>query len=204
MAGTIKHRHQTAVAPTGADVDRDEWNDSLVVAEGTDGQYMQRDSAQTDGWKWATLPSFDWTVIFKTATEQRSLTTITVDDASLVIPVLANKSYIIRMRVFFTSGTTPDFKFELVGPASPTRISIFAQSLPPNSTTLSTSMTEAYAGATANIACTTGHDGWIAYEIGLDNGANAGNVSFQWAQNTSDATPAVVYAGSFAEYRQLN
>lgn len=53
MAGSIKHRHQSAIAPTGADVDRDEWNDSLVAAGGTNGQFMQRDSSQTDGWKFA-------------------------------------------------------------------------------------------------------------------------------------------------------
>jgi hypothetical protein len=53
MAGTFKHRHQTVVPAGGADVDRNEWNDSHIAAGGTDGQFLQRDSAQTDGWKWA-------------------------------------------------------------------------------------------------------------------------------------------------------
>jgi hypothetical protein len=59
MAGTIKHRHQTAIAGSGADVDKNEWNDSLVAAGGNDGQLMQRDSAQADGWKFASVLTQD-------------------------------------------------------------------------------------------------------------------------------------------------
>jgi len=55
MADTLKHRKQTALATSGADVDKNEWNDTHVLAGGTDGQFMQRDSAQPDGWKWATV-----------------------------------------------------------------------------------------------------------------------------------------------------
>lgn len=57
MAGTIKHKHQTVIAPSGADVDRDEWNNSLAVAGGIDGQVMARDSGQTDGWKFIDFPT---------------------------------------------------------------------------------------------------------------------------------------------------
>jgi len=49
-AGTIKHRHQSALAPGTSDVDVPQWNDSLVVAGGTTGDFMVRDSANTDGW----------------------------------------------------------------------------------------------------------------------------------------------------------
>jgi hypothetical protein len=63
MSGLIKHRHQTAVASVGADVDKTEWNDSHIFSGGTDGQIASRDSAQADGWKWidppsATLPGY--------------------------------------------------------------------------------------------------------------------------------------------------
>lgn len=58
MSGTIKHRHQTVIASSGADVDKNEWNDSLVAAGGTEGQVMQRDSSQPDGWKFANVTTF--------------------------------------------------------------------------------------------------------------------------------------------------
>lgn len=55
MADTIKHRKQTAIAPTGADVDQAEWNDSHVLSGGTDGQAMVRNSGAPDGWSWGTV-----------------------------------------------------------------------------------------------------------------------------------------------------
>lgn len=58
MAGSFKHRHQTAIATSGADVDANEWNDSLVMAGGSDGQFAQRDSSQPDGWRLANATTF--------------------------------------------------------------------------------------------------------------------------------------------------
>lgn len=52
---TIKHRFQTAIADDpAADVGADEWNDSLVVAGGTDAGLFYRDAAAADGWSIAT------------------------------------------------------------------------------------------------------------------------------------------------------
>lgn len=52
---TIKHRFQTAIAnDPAADVGADEWNDSLVVAGGTDAGLFYRDAAAADGWSIAT------------------------------------------------------------------------------------------------------------------------------------------------------
>ena len=50
-AATVKHRHQTALANTGADVSATVWNDSLVIASAAaDGAIFVKDSAQPDGW----------------------------------------------------------------------------------------------------------------------------------------------------------
>lgn len=53
----INHRHHTGVADSGADVDATEWNDSLVVTGGMDGQVMTRNSGDPDGWSWGTVSS---------------------------------------------------------------------------------------------------------------------------------------------------
>lgn len=66
MADTIKHRHQSVMPNSGADIDVDEWNDSLVVAGGTNGQLMTRDNTQADGWKWTDPPvsgGSAWTLV---------------------------------------------------------------------------------------------------------------------------------------------
>lgn len=55
MAGAIKHRHQTTLPATGADVDAGEWNDSLVMSGGSNGQVAMRDATQADGWKLANI-----------------------------------------------------------------------------------------------------------------------------------------------------
>ena len=53
MAGTISHRFESPVADAGdpTEVGPDEWNDSLVVAGGNDGDAMVRRTAETDGWR---------------------------------------------------------------------------------------------------------------------------------------------------------
>ncbi len=53
MAGTIKHKFASAVPDEGVstEVGPDEWNDSLVVAGGSDGQAMVRRTSATDGWE---------------------------------------------------------------------------------------------------------------------------------------------------------
>jgi len=71
--GTFKHRHQTLLPDAGADVDAPEWNDSHVVAGGSDGQVATKDSTQPDGWGWGTAaplasPAFTGTPTAPTAT----------------------------------------------------------------------------------------------------------------------------------------
>lgn len=53
MAGTIKHKFASPVPDEGVstEVGPDEWNDSLVVAGGSDGQAMVRRTSATDGWE---------------------------------------------------------------------------------------------------------------------------------------------------------
>jgi hypothetical protein len=57
MAGKLTHRHVSALPDVGGDISSPEWNDSLIVSEGVDGQVMVRDSASPDGWKLATVTS---------------------------------------------------------------------------------------------------------------------------------------------------
>src|SRR5262245_60997353 len=58
MAGKIKHRYPNPVPqgagfgpPTGG-VGPNQWNDSLIVVEGNNGDVLMRDSTQGDGWRW--------------------------------------------------------------------------------------------------------------------------------------------------------
>ena len=54
--GTIKLRYVVTGANSGAsEVSKNRWNDSLIVASGTNGDIFVRDSGQTDGWGWQTV-----------------------------------------------------------------------------------------------------------------------------------------------------
>lgn len=53
MAGKIKHRYPSVVPDelVATEVGPDEWNDSLVISEGNDGDVMVRRTALADGWE---------------------------------------------------------------------------------------------------------------------------------------------------------
>lgn len=53
MAGAINHKFDSPVPDEGVstEVGSDEWNDSLVVSGGSDGQAMLRRTSATDGWE---------------------------------------------------------------------------------------------------------------------------------------------------------
>jgi hypothetical protein len=55
-AGTIKTRYQiTGTNRADVQISKTRYNDSLVVASGTNGDIFVRDSGQTDGWGWQTV-----------------------------------------------------------------------------------------------------------------------------------------------------
>lgn len=57
--GTVKHRFVNPVADAGSPTETgpDEWNDSEVLAGGSEGQVPLRRVAAGDGWMWGTLGS---------------------------------------------------------------------------------------------------------------------------------------------------
>jgi hypothetical protein len=58
----------------------------------------------------------------------------------------------------------------------------------------------AYTAATT-IAGAAAPQGALDFTLIVHNGANAGNLTFQWAQSVSSGTAATVYAGSFLDWR---
>lgn len=62
MANIIKHKFVSAKSqsPDNTLVSKNEWNDEHAFAGGSNGQYLKRDSTQTDGAIWATLPPYDF------------------------------------------------------------------------------------------------------------------------------------------------
>ena len=144
-----------------------------------------------------------WRVYDKQADETRNNTNTPADDAELIVPVLANRTYMMRFEIFYETQATPDFYYGFDGPGSPTNVVIRARYAAPSSA-IPTSYTDtAFGSLYAPVDGAGGLGGYVQGTMLLQNGANAGNVAFQWSQNTPDAGDTTVLAGSMIEVMAL-
>ena len=149
-----------------------------------------------------------WSVTVKTADETVSNTTTLQDDDHLFFAVAANKTYSFRFQIWYKGHDTTNFKWQLTGPAAPTLMRAAGK------TTLMTDPAGLVSTAFQNVArqhafsqpVTTGAinatstEGWLEIEGLLQNGANAGNVRFQFAQGIAQVQNCTVYKGSYVEF----
>lgn len=141
--------------------------------------------------------------VFKATDETRtSNATITVD-SDLVFPMLANTKYTFEMEVYFDTTAAADFKYRHTGPASPTVARIHREHIIPAATAYIIAVDSAFSAADVTMAGTGTTGGYIRMTGVIHNGANAGNFSFAWAQNTSTAVNTTVLAGSWLKYIAL-
>lgn len=133
-------------------------------------------------------------------TVTNSATLVTVPQ--LTIPIGINERVIFRATLFYTSTATGDFKYRVDVPASPTLYRLFAEEQAADATAIVCSTITAEADDTVLFA--SGTDGTIRLTGILQNGSTAGNVIFQFAQNTATASQsAIIRAGSILEYRNF-
>lgn len=148
-----------------------------------------------------------WTVVEKTTDETITSDSTLSDDATLKFSVSANTKYRFRFVVFFRSPDTPDFKFALSGPSSPTLLSARMSYAAAFGAVIHSRPFGQYSGLAASLtgspSGTENEGGFVIIEGVLHNGANSGTVAFQWAQNTSDASNTTVLAGSYLEWKQV-
>lgn len=145
-----------------------------------------------------------WVSVKKTVDEVRSATTTLTNDAALAFPLLANKSYILRGKLFFDTSALGDFKWRHTGPASPLLVRIKRGSLAPGDTAFTTlAVDTSFSSGDIVITSAAANGGFVDFEGLIQNGANAGAFAIQWAQNTSDAGATTVRAGSYLEWLNL-
>jgi hypothetical protein len=108
------------------------------------------------------------------------------NDPHLTLPILANEKWAVRAIILVTvASATPDIKFQWVGPAGSAGMwmeSYYVQ--------------QRFAlGANATLGMTANAE--LICDVIIANGVNAGNLTFQWAQNTSSADATTVKATSY-------
>jgi hypothetical protein len=142
-----------------------------------------------------------WNIVPKTADQSRASTIAISDDSALVLAVSASKVYRIRLVWGMVCGATGGFRWRITGPSTPTRVTY--ETIYTSPTTTPTRIFNSAFDAADNTY--SGDVGPVIFvvEMLLDNGANAGNVTLSWAQQTSNGTNTTVLAASSIEYMQF-
>ena len=136
------------------------------------------------------------TVKNKTADETVNNSTTLQDDDDLVVAILANETWIVEMVLLVTTDAGADFKLQVNGPTA--------------SAGYVTAITTRYEAAAANdlvrgaaalgspmsiVGTTTAYT--IKVTAIVRNGANAGNITLQWAQDAAVVADTKVLTDSY-------
>lgn len=122
-----------------------------------------------------------------------------VDITGITSPIVANASYSYRAMLPYTAGATGDLKLQISGPTN------CAATLVISGPFITTGTFTSLSGQTTSMTATSlgtfegGGTAMVLVEALLRNGANAGNVTLQFAQNTSNGTNTTILAGAFQE-----
>ena len=151
-------------------------------------------SGIADGADTTLVRPIDWnathtglTIVRKTADEIVNNSTVLQNDDHLLFAVAANEVWEIRVAMIVASTAVADFKYAFT---VPTGGAIYA----PGGYTTDSDATIAVAVLyTANQTMST----TVAVNRRYIGGANAGNVQFQWAQNTAEVSNTKVLANSY-------
>lgn len=134
----------------------------------------------------------------KTADETVNNSAVLQDDNELVLAVSANTKWEVTALIRYNSGTTPDIKVKYTVPTSATmKWAVFAAGsgvfLGYQQDETTTAIID---GAGTGVAC-------LVKGI-LTVGANAGNLTMQWAQNVATVANTIVQAGSYLLLRRMS
>lgn len=140
--------------------------------------------------------------IMKAADQPRPNSTMAADSA-LTFAAAANTKYRFRLEVYFSTGALAGFKFALTAPASPTYAAFFHQVVAPGAIALSALGLEVTLGQAITPSITGNGSGVVLASGTIHNGANAGTVAFSWAQAATNASAAIVRAGSLLEWESF-
>jgi hypothetical protein len=144
-----------------------------------------------------------FTLVKKTSSTSRNNNTLT-DDPDLFFPMEANTSYTFTITVYVQASAAGDFKSRVTGPAAPTSVFISQAGFGTTGMTPSNRIAQAYDSTDLTQVFTSNFLIRLIINGTVQNGANAGNLVFQWAQNTTSAgSPTLVLTGSTVEWSEI-
>lgn len=145
-------------------------------------------------------------LVRKTADESVTSSTVMQSDDQLVVALDANSYYAIRAVITYDSPAAGDFKFQFTVPSGATGRK-FALYSAVNATSCASTAQNSWGDAigdavtgigapAAGAPCDVVIDGYVI------TSGTSGNLTLQWAQDTSDATATTVKAGSFIQWHK--
>lgn len=140
---------------------------------------------------------------YKTGDTARTATTTATADPDLVIPVGANEVWQFEFQLLVTvANSTPDWKGGLTFPTAHTTADWEYDFTDYDGQVFNAG--ELFNGNNSGITIPADSTIVIRMRGVLINGANAGNISLLWAQNTSDAGATTMKKGSYAKAVKMN
>ena len=130
---------------------------------------------------------------FKVAADVVVTNSVALVTTGLTSPIAANQTQKIRAWIPVTVGATGGVRLQIVVPAGGVIFQATIRlnnTVAPSQTIASQQASAAFTNALANAGT---H--WVEVEATIINGATAGNVDLQFAQNTSDALSLTVLRG---------
>jgi Collagen triple helix repeat (20 copies) len=144
-----------------------------------------------------------WTRV-RLITSQNVTNSITLTSSVLAFNMLASRNYVFKMVAFFDTTAAGDMKYQFTGPASPTMVRLICYDKPPAATAITAGMLTAFSSVRTVVSAST-IGGSVHVEGMVQNGANAGDITFQFAQNTQTNDAGVtLLVGSYLEYTAIN
>lgn len=146
-------------------------------------------------------------IVRKTADTSRSATTTYEADPHLVFPAEAGAVYVMWGWVKYFASTTPDIKIRFTVPTG--CLGEWAWIMPGSGT--GASATAGYSIRTDTNDVGAGRTGYGTSDTQqmtpmgalFRMSTTAGNISLEWAQNTSDATASVLYTDSWLAFQRI-
>jgi hypothetical protein len=212
MSDVVKHKTQSAKTDAGdpTDVQPSWWNEEHEFTGGTDGQILVRDSAETDGARWAD-PSSDWDQTITKSVDQTVTNSATLtNDTELVVALAANAVYVAEFFVIYSGNDIGgDYKWQFTGPwGMAQQATGFYYSLGPTLTQVFLGSLGAVGAWPPSSGVTTGtdaaHTQFVVHGRLVMVTNAAANLQYQFSQNSAIAAKeAKTYAGSTLRIKRL-
>ncbi len=162
------------------------------LAIGTAFQALRTNSGATAP-EWADHPK----IVLKSADEDVTSSTMLQDDNDLKFAIAANEDWVFEFFIIWDAPTAADIKFSITIPSGATGEWALGRQVGTGDEE-PTYIADAAFGSKLAIVSTANNTKFGAHLWGtVINGSNAGNVQLQFAQNTSDGTPATVFTNSW-------